>query len=303
MASETVQPPTYDIFCFGNISIDIIRTPSDETIMTGGAILYAAWVAHQMGHRVGVLTKTSKQDKSRLEKFPVSSEDLTWIESKETTSILNDYQTADMERRICTNRGQAGAFTIEDFPDFSAQVIQYSALITGEIDLNIIKFLAGKAKLAVDAQGMVRKVMPSKLMEFTLWDEIRDALPYIHYFKVDAAEAEFLTGIQTDDRKGRIEAAQLLLKWGAKEVILSHNQELLIVMPDKIVTVPFHNRSLDGRTGRGDTCTATYITERLSHSPEESAQFAAALTSMKMEVPGPFQKTRGDVEAFIKEFY
>jgi len=60
----------YDFFCIGNISIDFIRTPSSETTFTGGAILNAVWVLHQLGYKVGVLTKTSKNDKFRIKEFP-----------------------------------------------------------------------------------------------------------------------------------------------------------------------------------------------------------------------------------------
>ena len=59
----------YDFFCIGNISIDFIRTPSSETTFTGGSILNAVWVLHKLGYKVGVLTKTSKDDKFRIKEF------------------------------------------------------------------------------------------------------------------------------------------------------------------------------------------------------------------------------------------
>ena len=73
----------YDFFCIGNISIDFIKTPSSETTFIGGAILNAVWVLHQLGYKVGVLTKTSKEDKFRIKEFPKfsSSDSIKWIES------------------------------------------------------------------------------------------------------------------------------------------------------------------------------------------------------------------------------
>ncbi len=44
-----------------------------------------------------------------------------------------------METRICTNLGQADPYSIKDFK-INARVIQYSGLLTGEINLDIIKF-------------------------------------------------------------------------------------------------------------------------------------------------------------------
>ena len=78
---------------------------------------------------------------------------------------------------------------------------------------------------------------------------------------------------------------------------------LLIVSDKKQVSVPFKNRNLNGRTGRGDTCTAAYVSERFHNNMEEAAKFSAALTSLKIEIPGPFKQTRIEVEKFLKEFY
>jgi sugar/nucleoside kinase (ribokinase family) len=128
-------------------------------------------------------------------------------------------------------------------------------------------------------------------------------MPSIQYFKADAAEAEFLTGIKTEEHDGRVAAGKKFIEMGAKEIVISHNKELIAVTKDEVVSAPFKNRNLTGRTGRGDTCFTTYITERLSQRPSVAVKFAAALTSLKMEIPGPFKQTRKDVENFIVQFY
>jgi sugar/nucleoside kinase (ribokinase family) len=295
----------YDFFCIGNISIDFIRTPSSETTFTGGAILNAVWVLYQLGYKVGVLTKTSKDDKFRIKEFPKfsSSDNIKWIESQNTTSILNEYQTVDKERRICTNLGQADHFNLSEIPDFQAKVIMYNGLVTGEINAEILKFLSKKGKLVVDAQGLTRKVMPSNNMKLIPYENLKEIMPFIHYFKADAAEAEILTDISTLSPEGRIRAAKNLLKMGANEIIISHNSELLVVSDKNQITVPFKNRNLNGRTGRGDTCTATYVSERFHKNMEEAARFSAALTSLKIETPGPFKQSRIEVEKFLRDFY
>ena len=82
-------------------------------------------------------------------------------------------------------------------------------------------------------------------------------LPYIRFLKTDAAEAEILTG--TDDR---VAAAKMLYDWGAKEILITHNSEVLVYDGKEIYTCPIKARNLSGRTGRGDTTFAGYITER-----------------------------------------
>jgi sugar/nucleoside kinase (ribokinase family) len=65
----------------------------------------------------------------------------------------------------------------------------------------------------------------------------------------------------------------------------------------------FYPRSLVGRSGRGDTCLGTYIAKRLSMPPREAGIWAAAVTSLKMENPGPFDRAMEEVEALIHARY
>ena len=116
--------------------------------------------------------------------------------------------------------------------------------------------------------------------------------------KTDAAEAEILTGL-TD----RAEAARLLHQWGAKEVLITHNTEVLAYDGKAIYTCPIKARNLSGRTGRGDTTFAGYITERQRAGIADALQYCTALVSLKMETPGPFQGTRQDVLDYIHTFY
>ena len=63
----------------------------------------------------------------------------------------------------------------------------------------------------------------------------------------------------------------------------------------------FSNRNSSGRTGRGDTTFSAYLAWWLDHDPKESLEFVAALVSIKMETPGPFQGTLEDVTNRLKE--
>ena len=125
-----------------------------------------------------------------------------------------------------------------------------------------------------------------------------EMLPYIDFLKTDAAEAEILTGLED-----RYEAAKLLYSWGAKEVVITHNTEVIAYDGEKFYACPIKARNLSGRTGRGDTTFAAYINERLTNDIEHSLLYATATVSLKMETPGPFRGTKADVENYIAEFY
>ena len=119
------------------------------------------------------------------------------------------------------------------------------------------------------------------------------------YFKTDAAEAEIITGLSD-----RAEAARQLYAWGAKEIVITHNTEVLVYDGKEILTCPIKARNLSGRTGRGDTVFAGYIAARQEgKSVQEALLYCTALVSLKMETPGPYRGTRQDVLDYIKEFY
>ena len=87
----------------------------------------------------------------------------------------------------------------------------------------------------------------------------------------------------------------MLHGWGAREVVISHSSEVIVYDGTRVYRAPFNPRNLSGRTGRGDTVFIAYQTRRLTHGIQDSIDYAAALCSMKMERPGPFEGTINDV--------
>ncbi|HAJ33226.1 MAG TPA: ribokinase [Candidatus Atribacteria bacterium] len=289
----------YDTFVMGHISIDENIYQGKAVKEIGGAVVYSSCASYALGHKIGILTKLSFQDKDCLEMFTIPEEDVFALNSKNTTSIRNIYHSVDRERRTCTALSVADPFTIDDIPDnIDSQIYHFAGLISGEFDSEMIKFMHNKGKVALDVQGFLRNVGENKEMVFKDWKKKKEYLPYIDYLKTDAAEAEIMTG--TKDRK---KAAGMLFGWGAKEIMITHNKEVLIYNGKKHYICPLKSRNLSGRTGRGDTCFSAYITERLNKGIEEALLFATALVSLKMERPGPFKGTRDEVEDYIKKFY
>jgi len=87
--------------------------------------------------------------------------------------------------------------------------------------------------------------------------------------------------------------------WPEKREYLPH---ITYLKADSLESrVIFNPSNLSGRTGRGDTCFAAYMTWRLNHGIEESLRYAAALTSIKMEKPGPFRGTIAEVLQRMQE--
>lgn len=291
----------YQSLIIGHITKDInIDHLGNEARLPGGAVIYSSASAHALGHKVAVLTKIAKEDEDLLKAFTLPQENVFSLFCENTTYMYNKYLTADKERRDskCYERG--AEITIEDIPeDTEAEIYHFAGLLFGDFSGEMIKELSRKGKVAVDVQGFLRHRNPDDCtMFFEDWQDKKKYLPYIRYLKTDAAEAEILTG--TEDRR---EAAKILYGWGAKEILITHNTEVLVYDGKEFYTCPIKARNLSGRTGRGDTTFAAYINERESCDIPSSLLTATATVSLKMETPGALKATRGEIEQYKNEFF
>jgi len=280
----------YDLLILGAVSKDIIITPEDVEYSIGGAVVYSSVAVKHLGADLLAVTKLHPEDRKALEIFERYGVPHRVRNSTHTTSIENTYYTADRDRRTCKALDMADSFTLDDVPsDVTADVYYLGGLMKGEFPEAFVLDMCRHGKVAIDAQGFMR-VNENGSMVFRDWDNKKEVIAAVHYLKTDAAEAETLTG-----ESDRPYAAEILASWGAKEVMLTHSTEVLVYAEDKLHSAPFTPRNLSGRTGRGDTCFASYCYWRKRHSAEEACHFAAAVTSLKMEQPGPFTGSLKDV--------
>lgn len=280
----------YDILMLGHISQDVLIDHQNvRQDIVGGAVVYSSFAAGSAGKRVKVITKLADNDLHILKNLQHPLVDWDVLPSKQSTSIKNIYFTADKERREVILLSQADPFVLEEV-QAEASIYHLAGLFGGEIPDSLVLPLAKRGKVALDAQGVLRCLDEQKNLVFRDWGRKQELLPYITYFKTDAAEAKILTGL--DDRE---RAARLLYSWGAQEVMLTHNTEVMVCHQGNIHTAPFTNSNNSGRTGRGDTAFAAYLAWRQDHDAAESTRFAAALCSLKMEKPGVFRGTLDEV--------
>lgn len=288
----------FDAIILGNVSRDYIITPESDTEGVGGAVVYAAAAARALGARVLAVTKCHPADTPMLAVFEALGVPVVVRDSAQTTSIRNTYHSVDRETRTCEAVGMAAPYTEEDMPENAAGNLYYlGGLMRGEFPAPFIRLAAERGAVAADAQGFLR-VNENGPMVFRDWDAKRELLPLLRYFKCDAAEGKILTG-ESDPYR----AAGILAAWGPDEVVLTHPEGVIAQVGQDAYFAPWTARSMDGRTGRGDTCFCTYCLRRQVTGPEAACRFAAALTSLKMERPGPFSGSVAEVEQALSERY
>ena len=286
---------TVDIMMIGHFAKDLLVVDGHGEVSSGGAVYYGAVALRRIGASVAVATRLHTDDFARLEDLECAGVQVFATSAPETSGIANYYDSADMERRICKRLGFAGSFRIQDIPDLTARVYLIGPIIAGEVDLPLLKSVAAQGPVALDVQGFVR-VPEGEDLVFRQWAGMEEGLSYVTFLKVDRAEAELLTG-ETDLRV----AARRLANYGPREVIVTQSSGVTVLAGDQIHTAPFTPRSLAGRTGRGDTCFATYVGRRLSAPAQVACRFAAAVTTLKLEQPGPWNGDLTAVQALLSD--
>jgi sugar/nucleoside kinase (ribokinase family) len=279
-----------DIAVIGHFAKDKIIVRGEERVSSGGSVYYGAIALRRMGLKVAVITRLKQDDCALLDELKDEGIRVFAQPSEQTSGIENTYFSDDMDRRRCKPLGFAGPFRSEDLPDIQAKTFLVGPIMAGEVDIPLIRTLSRKGSVALDAQGFVRVREGAELV-FRDWPQKREGLALVNVLKVDTAEAEVLTG-QTDVRQ----AMRELAAHGPSEIMLTCPRGVLIYADGEYCEAPFNPREVKGRTGRGDTCFASYLGRRLTADPEESCHFAAAMTSLKLEQPGPFRGSIEDVE-------
>lgn len=292
----------YSSVIIGHITADQnIDHLGNEVFIPGGAVVYSSASAYALGHHVLAVTKVAQKDRERLSAFTLPREDILCLDAKQSTDMYNRYLTPDKERRISVCKSIGDPFSWDDIPeDVETDIYHFAGLVYGDFTCDMMKAASKHGKVAVDVQACLRHVNleDNGSMYFEDWKDKKEMLPYIDFLKTDAAEAEIMTGLED-----RYEAAKTMYSWGAKEVLITHNSEVLVYDGENFYTCPIRARNLSGRTGRGDTTFAAYINERLQNDIKTSLLYATATVSLKMETPGPFKGSKADVEKYINEFY
>jgi len=289
----------YDMVIFGNYTKDTIITPSGTRYLDGGGFNYGAHAARMLGLNVAAVTRLAKEDERVVDKLKNIGIDVFPFYTPSSTHMVLEYRSANPDDRILRCAKTAGSFTPDQFESLEAKAFLMNGSIRGEIPLEVVRSLRKKdALLVADLQGFIRIIAPDTTLLHAPWPEKEEHLKLVDVLKTDAVEAESLTG-ESDIKK----AATALAKMGPKEVVLTHKDGILVLADGMFYEAPWRNKSLIGRSGRGDTCIASYITKRLTEPPEVAIIWSAATTSLKMEAEGPFLRGVSDVRDFMAKEY
>ncbi len=294
-----MEPKKYDVIYAGNYTKDTIITPDGTRNVDGGGMNYAAHVGKRLGIRAAVITRLAKEDEYVIENIRKAGIDCYPVYSAYSTLMTLEYPTHNVDQRNLYVKKVAEPIRPEHLNGLIAAAIVVSPSIRGEVEPEFFTTLrkSNRTLLAADVQGFVR-VREGETLVYENWGDMQLVLSNLDILKSDAVEAKFLTG-EDDIEK----AAEFYASMGAKEIVLTHSDGVLIFADGKHHHFQFHSQSMAGRSGRGDTCLGSYTAMRLSLPPREAGKWAAAATSLKVERPGVFDRSINEVQAFIDRHY
>lgn len=287
----------YDICCVGHITRDKVVTPQVELYMAGGTAFYFSHAVNMTPARYLLVTALGESDMQSVADLRAKNIAVTVLPSAHTVYFENKYAD-NMDHRTQRVLAVADPFTIEPLQQVQARIYHLGPLLASDMSTDLIRFLSGRGKVSLDAQGFLRKVDGEKVVPIDWADKI-EALPHISMLKANEHEMEVLTG-QTDPRLG----ARMLADWGVEEVIITLGSQGSILYHQGIFyDIPAYvPPTVSDATGCGDTYMAGYLSQRIrGASLQQAGEFAAAMASLKMELPGPFKGTAEDIARVLQQ--
>ncbi|MCX5805848.1 MAG: PfkB family carbohydrate kinase [Proteobacteria bacterium] len=286
---------SYDIVFVGHVVVcKFVHFERNPFIRVEGASTHGAAAASCCNKNIAVVTRMSEEYVHFIEPLRDMGIDVYVKHTPNTTRMKVVYPTENVDERQIYHARSAGFFQMDEMPSIKPCLVHLSGLSDQEFTLEFMKELKNKGfRLSIDIQAFLWKVDDAThVIHFKDLPDKKEILHMVEAVKLDISEAKAFTG--TDDLE---KAAAMIDNWGCSEIIITSSDGVFAYKEGKSYFERFSNRSVKGRTGRGDTTMGAYLARRIDHTVEDSLKFAAALVSIKMESEGPFMGTLEDVLA------
>jgi len=269
----------------GDLSQDVNVVQGVAQHSRGGGVFYGGIAAHRLGVRTTVYTKCEPGHEARFVELVEAGVPVRYLPAVSSTSVRNDYPTDDPDDRTSTFLTRATPVTVHDLDRVEADVLHVNPLWLDMVPPELLLRAQGRFRLlGADAQGFLRRVADDGSSTFADWPDKERYLSALDVLKVDLNEARTITGLDEPEP-----AARALHSLGARTVLLTHAGGVLSFDGDQVCTAPFGPYTIEGRTGRGDTCTAAFLVGLDRTDLAGATRLAAEVTTAKMQYPGPYR--------------
>lgn len=287
----------FDICCIGHITLDTVITPTNTKHMPGGTSFYFSNAVKNFDVSFKLVTALGEKEKYIAKALQHNNIQVKVLPSRHTVYFENTY-SENQDHRTQRVSQQADPFNIKDLLEINARIFHLGPLLEEDIPVEILKDLSRKGLVSLDIQGYLRTVKKEEVY-YNDWSKKEEALAYVDILKANEFEMETLTGQQDV-----FEGAKLLANLGVKEVIITMGSKGSIVYKQGIFyNIPaYPPLEVIDATGCGDTYMAGYLYKTIAGAGvQEAGEFAAAMSTIKIENSGPFTgKAEDVVQVFLR---
>lgn len=287
-----------DVCVIGHVCRDRVQIGGQFAERPGGTAYYAPIALRRLERSCATITKLAAVDRTELlSELRSAGVALSVLESPRTTHFSNVYGEGDPDTRRQQASAVAAPFRAQDLNGARARVFHLGPLTAGDMDADFVAAVATRGTVSLDVQGLVRRVDAGAVSPAP-WTHAAEGLKHVALVKADAAEARELVGERDPER-----AARAIAELGPREVIVTLGRHGSLVLCEgrahRIRALA--PRHLVDPTGCGDTYMAAYLHRRLAGAePARAGEFAAAVATLALEVPGPFRGDAAQAQALLR---
>lgn len=144
-----------DICCIGHITLDKIVTPKQTTYMPGGTSYYFSHGIRRLKDfkNYKLVTAVAPSEYGIIEEMRKEGLQVEVLPSRHTVYFENTYEE-NQDNRSQRVLAKADPFTADALKDENAHIFHLGSLLADDFPLEVVKELAQKGTLAVDAQAI-----------------------------------------------------------------------------------------------------------------------------------------------------
>jgi sugar/nucleoside kinase (ribokinase family) len=291
----------HDIVFIGHVARGEMQPFEGTTHIVAGAVQFSAMAAASWSNKkIAVITRAAEHDRDMLDEMRRAGIVIYVQPSTESTFMRVVHPTPDPDERSIYMVTSAGYLSIDELPQIEPCYAHLVGMTDQEFTIGYMAKLRDRGfTVSVDMQSFVRQVDRDSGTVYVKDVELKkDIAAMSSKVKLDVVEARVLTGSENLEDAGKV-----FESWGTAETLVTSSKGVLVRSNGRSYFEPYSNSSNAGRTGRGDSTFAAYLTYRIDHDIAASVKFAAALASIKMERPGVFKGSLQEILERVRACY
>ena len=185
----------YDIVFIGNMGTGtIVPFEGSPFVEQASPVVMAAMAASCLGKRIAAVTKISESEACLLDPLKAAGIDL-FVRPGEIADIRVVFPTANVDERQPFVVKVGASLRSDDVPPLEPCLIHLCYFGLRDVQLDLMRALNRRGfRLSVDMQGLVLQADETGAVHLVDVPEKKEILSMAQFVKVDAMEAQILTG-------------------------------------------------------------------------------------------------------------